>query len=165
MPSVSKMIKPQAASTRIANCHWTRVNGSRSMRGDLPAHCFCRRRLRRGLTCFLDTRHCPLPSAAPIGLVAFLFLLLLRRCLTVAVYLARQMAINHSRYVDHSAFRNERKRLRHGGTALRGADPKCRGSDPLSPLGVGEIEFGVGGADMGFGQTEFAAHDIGPGDQ
>ena len=28
-----------------------------------------------------------------------------------------------------------------------------------------EIEFGVGGADMGFGQPEFAAHDIGPSDQ
>jgi len=32
MPSVSKMMKPQATSTRMASCHCTRVSGSRSMR-------------------------------------------------------------------------------------------------------------------------------------
>jgi hypothetical protein len=29
----------------------------------------------------------------------------------------------------------------------------------------GEVEFGVGGADVGFGEAQFAAHDIGAFDE
>jgi hypothetical protein len=37
---------------------------------------------------------------------------------------------------------------------------------PPQPLGdTGEPQFRIGGADMGFGQAQFAAHDVGAVDQ
>src|SRR5438876_12015112 len=63
------------------------------------------------------------------------------------------------RYVDA---RNKPEQAR----AWRGITSERLFSSGSSALpGAGKIEFGVGGADVGFGEAQFAAHDVGAFDQ